>query len=101
MPPNSPAFAIKPDPHEFAPLVDAIKPLLANKNEVIQSAVLADLLALWLAGHYCENAPRQETERMREELLTAHIELVRALLRPNEMMIFGDNIPGKDANAIP
>jgi hypothetical protein len=62
-------------------LVDQIKPILAGQEAAIQSAILADLLAIWLAGH----APQ-----MRDEILVAHIALVRELIGPNERIMFGD-----------
>jgi hypothetical protein len=50
----------------------------------IQSAVIADLLATWLAGHL---GPGREIETFRAELLADVIELVRRLVPVNEAAI--------------
>ena len=58
---------------------ERIEPILAGKLPEVQSAILAELLAMWLAGHFSgEN--NASTDRMREELLQHHIQLVRDLL---------------------
>jgi adenosyl cobinamide kinase/adenosyl cobinamide phosphate guanylyltransferase len=62
-------------------------PLLVGLDPGIQSAVLADCLATWLAGH--QMSDRAELERMREELLAEFIALVRELVPVNEAIIFG------------
>ena len=59
-------------------LAERIKPLLAGHPPELQGVVLAELLALWLAGHRV-GSPR-ETERLRDELLVGHIEAVRKLV---------------------
>lgn len=71
---------------EFGPIVESIRPLLAGKPHGIQSAVLADLLATWLAGHIVEGSP-DETRKLRDALLAKHVSLVMALIKPNEAMI--------------
>lgn len=60
-----------------------IRPLLAHRNPMIQSAVLADLLATWLAGYVAN----EDADALREQLLANHIELVKALIKPNEMAL--------------
>jgi hemerythrin len=60
-------------------LVEAIKPILAGEAPHIQGAALADLLAMWLAGHVAVGDP-EASQAMRETLLTAHIEAVRDLV---------------------
>lgn len=55
-----------------------IHPLLAGLHSRIQGAVLADLLAAWLAGHHGANAA--DTMAFREELLALHTEAVRRLV---------------------
>jgi len=52
-------------------IVARIRPLLAGHDPGIQGMVIADLLALWLAGHPSE---------LRESLLTMHIGNVRELV---------------------
>lgn len=59
-------------------LVDRISPLLAGQSAELQGAVLADLIAIWLAGHRIEGG-RVEGDRMREELLALHVAHVREL----------------------
>ena len=54
--------------------------LLAGHDPAWQSAVLADLLSLWVAGHRPD---------VREDVLAMHIELVRKLIPASEMQMFG------------
>lgn len=63
---------------ESQAIAEAIKPLLAGHHPVIQGAALADLLAIWLAGHPPE---------FRQTLLDAHIEAVRDLIPINVKII--------------
>jgi hypothetical protein len=71
-------------PRDVEHLSNRIKPLLAGKSPELQGAVLADLLALFIAGHH---------PGLREEILLLHIEAVRALVEPNEAMMFPDGLP--------
>lgn len=64
-----------------AMLVNFIKPILAGNEPEVQGAVLADLLAIWLAGH----APP-----VRETVLRAHICGMWDLIAINEKLIFGE-----------
>jgi hypothetical protein len=66
-------------------LVNKIMPILAGHGPTVQSAVLADLLAMLLAGHFGRNV--EETNGAREDVLTLHLELVRKLVQPNEQRI--------------
>jgi hypothetical protein len=50
---------------ESQALVARIRPLLAGRSPEIQGAVLCDLLALWLAGHY----------RMGDEMIETQLQL--------------------------
>jgi hypothetical protein len=72
------------DPRLVEPLVERIKPILAGNPGQIQGAVLADLLAIFLAGH----APP-----LREQILAIHLETVRRLIPVNEAMIFPNGQP--------
>jgi hypothetical protein len=65
---------------EIDSLVRQIKPLLAGKTPGVQSAVLADLLSMWIAGH---------PDFVRDEMLTQHVDFVRALVPVNEQIMFG------------
>ena len=70
------------DIEEINEIVGVIKPVLAGRQAPITSAVLAELLSMWLAGHFVAGE-REETERLRETLLKAHCELVRDLTELN------------------
>jgi hypothetical protein len=62
--------------------------MLRGLGPDIQGAVLADLLATWLAGIQGPDA-----EAARDELLEAHIRLVRVLIAVNEKIIL-DRLAG-------
>ena len=67
-------------------LLDRIAPLLSNHPTELQGAVIADLAAIWIAGHQVgpsEFGPgndRSEGDRLREELLQMHLVHVRELV---------------------
>jgi hypothetical protein len=63
-------------------LVEAIRPILAGHPAPVQGAALADLLAIWVAGHHASTTA--ETERVRAELLENHIAAVARLIPENE-----------------
>lgn len=65
---------------QFNMMEDAIRPLLAGHEPGLQGAVLADLVALWVAAH----APP-----LREEMLDGLITLIRSLISVNDQMMFG------------
>lgn len=56
-----------------------IRPLLAGLPPYLQGAVLSELLALWLAGHYAPDNP-EDTAQFRADLLEMHIRLVKQLI---------------------
>lgn len=58
---------------EAEALALSIKRLLAGHDPGVQGAVLADLLATFLAGHH---------ESLREPVLKLHMQAVRALIEP-------------------
>ena len=64
---------------EAQALSKAIMPFLAGKDPDVQGAALADLLALYLAGHVVRDDPRA-TRRLQEELLEAHLKAVWELV---------------------
>lgn len=68
-------------PAEVLRIAERIKPLLAGREPEIQGAVLAELLSLWLAGHY------QGGEQLIDTLLTHHIDHVRQLIPVNVRML--------------
>ena len=62
------------DPTLVREIVERIRPILAGHHPAVQGAVVADLLAIWLAGHQAD---------LREALLENHIDKVRKLVPPN------------------
>lgn len=73
------------DATEVMALVQVIRPLLAGKKPEVMGMVLADLLAMWLAGHVMRGDPRA-TKRVRDEALELHLKGVRALIDLNYKM---------------
>jgi hypothetical protein len=63
-------------------IVERIKPILAGRSPELQGEVLADLLAIWLAGHIAPGDPAATCE-MREHLLAMHVDEVRELIPIN------------------
>lgn len=61
--------------HTAENFVSTVKPVFAGLHPAVQGAALADLLAMWIAGHEPE---------VREKLLELHIEGVRALVPHND-----------------
>ena len=51
-------MSMKHDARRAHELVEAIKPILANEKPYVQGAALADLLAMWLAGHVAVGDPK-------------------------------------------
>jgi hypothetical protein len=72
---------------EAATVARAIQPLLAGRSPEVQSAVLADLVAMWLAGHlFLDGA---DATALREEFLAMFVDAVRKLIPINEDIIRG------------
>jgi hypothetical protein len=67
---------------EIARAVERIRRVLAGRPPEMQGAILADCLALWLAGHHVEG-DADATRKMREELLADHCAAVRQLTSIN------------------
>ena len=70
------------DATEVMQLVRAISPMLAGRKPEVQSAALADLLSMWLAGHVWRGDPKA-TKRLREHMLKQHLGAVRTLIDLN------------------
>lgn len=71
-------------------LVEKIKPLLEGEPRGVQGAALADLLAIYLAGHvFIGDA--EKTAAMRAEMLRAHVASVRQLTLVNHKILFGED----------
>jgi len=66
--------------HEVDGLVADIKPLLAGRHPGVQGAALAELVALWVAGH----APM-----IRDTIVRGHIEVIDKLVPLAERELFG------------
>ena len=60
-------------------LVDAVKSILGGHPAELQGAVLADLIALWVAGHRV-SGDRAEGNEVRAELLALHSQHVGELV---------------------
>jgi hypothetical protein len=73
------------DAEVAAKIAERAKPIFAGHSPEVQGAVLADLLALWLAGH--QTGDSASNAQLRNLLLTAHIEAVRELIPVNEQML--------------
>jgi len=86
---------VRTSTNEVVALVDAIRPLLAGKSADVQGAALADLLAIWLAGHH---TPGDEgaTRELRAELLAMHCSKVRELVPVNARLIGTNTMKGKN-----
>jgi hypothetical protein len=70
---------------QIGDLVEAIRPIFAGYSLEVQGAVLADLVAMWLADHQSIGDP-QLTAEMREGLLNLHIEQVRDMMQIREQL---------------
>lgn len=69
---------VKPEIDMVAGLSAEIRPLLGGYPPEVQGAVLADLLAMWLAGHRARD--ESKTAPMRAALLHMHIKAVTQLV---------------------
>lgn len=70
-----------------APISPA-EPLFAGRDPEVVGAVLADLLAMLLAGHVGEDAAA-----LREQLLEVHIAAVRRLIPVNVQIMLANMTP--------
>lgn len=70
------------DADEVMAMVKAIRPLLAGRAAEVQGACLADLLAMWLAGHVLVGDPAA-SEAYREKVIALHLDAVRRLIPIN------------------
>jgi hypothetical protein len=66
-------------------LAQTIRPMLAGHSPAAQAAALADLVSMWLAGHFAQD--QKTTERFREQMLDDFMGLVRGLVPVNEKWI--------------
>jgi len=75
-----------PRTREITNGVERIKPHLAGRSPEVQGAILADLLAIWLAGHQVEGDPGA-TRELRGELLAMHLLAVEQLVTVNAKIL--------------
>jgi hypothetical protein len=68
--------------YEVEALSRALAKKLIGRSVAVQGAALADLLAIWLAGHVNLDNP-DDSDAIRETLLEAHLVAVRALVPIN------------------
>jgi hypothetical protein len=62
-----------------------IEPLLAGLGPDVQGAILANLTAMWLAGHMAEDHDDHAmTATVRMKILQLHMEAVCSLIAPSE-----------------
>lgn len=67
---------------EFEELIEAIRPMLADKGAEVQGCVLAELVATWVAGHVALGDPKT-TKMVHEQVLQMHVVAVEALVDIN------------------
>jgi hypothetical protein len=63
-------------------VVNQIRPILAGRPPEMQGAILADLLAIWLAGLHVAGDVGQ-TRKLRAEMLAMHVSAVEELIKVN------------------
>ena len=66
---------------QISALVKKIRPILAGQAPDVQGGALADLTAIWLAGH-----PPQ----IRNDMLDHQLRFIRRLTEVNDHLMFGD-----------
>jgi len=69
-------------PHRVTELVERARPVFAKQDSAAVGAALADLTAIWLAGHVVRGEPA-ETDRLRETLLRLHVDMISRLTAVN------------------
>jgi hypothetical protein len=75
-----------PRTREAAAIIDRIRPLLAGHSPEVQGAVIADLTAIWLAGHHVAG-DEDATRKMRDALLVYHCAEILKLTRLNARIL--------------
>jgi hypothetical protein len=77
------------DPDQVGELVERVRPLLAGQDPPVVGAALADLLAIWVAGHIVTDDPKA-TDMLRAVLLANHFRAVSGLVPINASILHGD-----------
>ena len=80
-----------PDVEAVFELRRRILPVLAGHGGATQGAVLAELLAMWIAGHRAGG--KRATDRLREDILRMHLVVVRELIPVNAALIHRKDTP--------
>jgi hypothetical protein len=75
-----------PRTREVTNAVERMKPHLAGRTPEVQGAILADLLAIWLAGHQVEG-DSDATRALRAGMLAAHLLGVWELVAVNAKIL--------------
>ena len=78
-------FDTKAQAEEAMTLSREIQPMLKGRTAEVQGAALADLLAIFIAGHHPD---------LREEILRWHIKITRSLI-PASVKQIREQQPGK------
>lgn len=73
-------------PRAIQELVARIRPILTGREPSVQSAVIADLLAIWLAGHFVPGNPAA-TRDLRASLQREMLLLVDQLMPLNAKLL--------------
>lgn len=81
---QAPPVTINIDAAQVTDRIGKLKLALAGSNPATQAAVLADLVATFLAGHH---------PHFREQLLMHHMQTVRDLVPDNERAMFEAGYP--------
>ena len=80
-----------PDVQAVLELQRRIMPVLAGHGGATQGAVLAELLAMWVAGHRAATEPSRTL--LREDILRMHLALVRELIPISATLIHRKDTP--------
>lgn len=75
-------------------VTEQIRPLLAGRGPVVQSVILADLTAAWIAGHLLHDGGEveaRETAKLRDDILDHYVRLVRQLIPLHHARIMDAN----------
>ena len=86
----------KPSIDEIAERAFVMHDYVTGLPPEYQSAVIAHLLATWIAGHQSVTGNNAALTAFREELLTRHIKLVRDLIPMEDARIAAIKNPGDE-----
>lgn len=78
-------------------ITEQVRPLLVGHGPIVQSLVLADLTAAWIAGHLLHHGGAvdgRETTRLRDDILAHFLDLIRQLTPLHHARIMEANKDG-------